>query len=86
MMPPSVNKSNAKHDNAGAVTEYYEFAGRSHWTCAEAGWEEVADQALDWAAGGGAAAGHRVKLRAFAGSRTLAEWSRPRRSAGLSSG
>ena len=49
-MPPSVNKSNAKHYNKSpAVTEYHEFQGREHWTCAEPGWEEVADYALDWA-------------------------------------
>jgi pimeloyl-ACP methyl ester carboxylesterase len=50
IMPPSVNKSNAKHyDKSPAVTEYYEFAGRDHWTCAAPGWEAVADHALDWA-------------------------------------
>jgi pimeloyl-ACP methyl ester carboxylesterase len=50
IMPPSVNKSNAKHyDKSPAVTEYYEFAGRDHWTCAAPGWEAVADYALDWA-------------------------------------
>jgi hypothetical protein len=32
-----------------AVTEYKLFPGRSHWTIAEPGWEEVADYALDWA-------------------------------------
>jgi hypothetical protein len=25
------------------------YDGRSHWTCAEPGWEEIADHALDWA-------------------------------------
>jgi pimeloyl-ACP methyl ester carboxylesterase len=50
IMPPSVNKSNAKHYAAGpSVTEYHEFAGRDHWTCAAPGWEAVADYALDWA-------------------------------------
>ena len=49
-MPPSVNKSNAKHyEKSAALTEYHEFPGRSHWTCAEPGWEAVADHALDWA-------------------------------------
>jgi hypothetical protein len=32
-----------------AVTEYKEFAGRSHFLVGEPGWEEVADYALDWA-------------------------------------
>ncbi len=50
IMPASVNKSNAKkYKKSAAVTEYHEFPGRSHWTCAEPGWEEVADMALSWA-------------------------------------
>ena len=49
-MPPSVNKSNARHyHKSAAVTDFYEFPGRSHWTCGEPGWEQVADYALDWA-------------------------------------
>jgi pimeloyl-ACP methyl ester carboxylesterase len=50
IMPPSVNKSNAKHYKSNTITELHEFPGRSHWTCGEPGWEEVADHALDWAA------------------------------------
>ncbi len=50
IMPPSVNRSNAHHYKAAStVTEYHEFPGRSHWTCAEPGWEQVADKALEWA-------------------------------------
>jgi pimeloyl-ACP methyl ester carboxylesterase len=49
IMPPSVNKSNAKHYKDTLVTDYHEFPGRSHWTCGEPGWEEVAEYALDWA-------------------------------------
>ncbi|MET9341843.1 alpha/beta hydrolase [Nonomuraea sp. NPDC003804] len=50
IMPPSVNKSNAKHyHKSPAVTEYHEFAGRDHWTCGAPGWEAVADYALTWA-------------------------------------
>ena len=45
-MPPSVNKSNAKHYKSAAVTEYEEVPGRSHWTCAEPGWEAIADRAV----------------------------------------
>ena len=38
IMPPSVNKSNAKHyKKSPALTEYYEFEGRDHWTCAAPG-------------------------------------------------
>lgn len=51
IMPPAVNKSNAKHyAKSPALTDYHEFAGRDHWTCAAPGWEEVADYALEWAA------------------------------------
>jgi pimeloyl-ACP methyl ester carboxylesterase len=49
IMPPSVNRSNAKHYKSSAITEYKEFAGRSHYTIGEDGWEEVADYALSWA-------------------------------------
>jgi pimeloyl-ACP methyl ester carboxylesterase len=51
IMPASVNKSNYKHyrKRSSALTEFHEFPGRSHWTCAEPGWEEVADMALSWA-------------------------------------
>ena len=50
IMPPSVNKSNAKHyKKSPALTEYHEFEGRDHWTCAAPGWEGVADYALAWA-------------------------------------
>jgi len=49
IMPPSVQQSNAKHYATDTVTEYHEFPGRSHWTCGEPGWEQVADHALDWA-------------------------------------
>ena len=33
IMPPSVNKSNAKHyKGEDTITEYFEFEGRDHWT------------------------------------------------------
>jgi pimeloyl-ACP methyl ester carboxylesterase len=52
IMPAAVNRSNAaKYAASTAVTDYHEFEGRSHWTCAEPGWEEVADYALRWARG-----------------------------------
>lgn len=38
-----------KQRQAPSVTEYKEFAGRSHWTGIDPGWEEVADYALNWA-------------------------------------
>ena len=49
-VPAVVDKSMADHyAKSGAVTEYKEFPGRSHFTIGEHGWEEVADYALDWA-------------------------------------
>jgi pimeloyl-ACP methyl ester carboxylesterase len=50
IMPPSVNRSNAKHyKKSPALTAFHEFDGRDHWTCAAPGWEAVADHALTWA-------------------------------------
>jgi pimeloyl-ACP methyl ester carboxylesterase len=39
-----------KYARSTAVTDYREFPGRTHWICAQPGWEEVADHALDWLA------------------------------------
>jgi pimeloyl-ACP methyl ester carboxylesterase len=50
VVPASVNRSNAaKYAKSGAVTELKEFPGRSHFTVGQAGWEAVADYALNWA-------------------------------------
>ena len=38
-----------KQLRAPSRTELKIFPDRSHWTCMDAGWEEVADFALDWA-------------------------------------
>ena len=37
------------HKHSTAVTEYKEYAGRSHFTVGAPGWEQVADELLDWA-------------------------------------
>jgi pimeloyl-ACP methyl ester carboxylesterase len=48
--PPSLDQANAKHyRKSDAITDYKEFPGRSHYTLGQAGWEDVADYALDWA-------------------------------------
>jgi hypothetical protein len=39
----------SKQKRAASLTEFKLYPARSHWTCAEPGWEEVADFALDWA-------------------------------------
>jgi len=50
IMPPAVNRSNfKKYKKSASFTDYLLLEGRSHWTCAEPGWEDVADRALDWA-------------------------------------
>lgn len=48
IVPASVNRKNAAMYKSGVV-ELREFAGRSHFTCGQDGWEEVADSALSWA-------------------------------------
>jgi alpha-beta hydrolase superfamily lysophospholipase len=48
--PPSVVKANFQlYRNSPAITEYKEYPGRTHYTLAQDGWEDVADDALDWA-------------------------------------
>jgi pimeloyl-ACP methyl ester carboxylesterase len=50
LMPPSLQRSNAKHYKAeGLVTEVKEYPGFAHLLPAQAGWEDIADYALDWA-------------------------------------
>lgn len=49
IMPPKVQRSNAKHYKSDTITEVEEIPGRSHLMPAEEGWQEVADHALDWA-------------------------------------
>ena len=33
---------------SGALTEYHEFPGRTHWLIAQPGWEEIAAFVDDW--------------------------------------
>jgi pimeloyl-ACP methyl ester carboxylesterase len=50
IMPPSVQRSNAKHyKSSKTVTDIKEYEGFSHLLPGQQGWEEVADYALDWA-------------------------------------
>ena len=50
IMPASVQASNAKHyKGKGTITEHDTYDGRPHLMVAGAGWEEIADRALDWA-------------------------------------
>ena len=49
LMPPSLQRSNAKHYRSDTITEVKEFEGKAHLLPAQEGWEEVADFALEWA-------------------------------------
>jgi pimeloyl-ACP methyl ester carboxylesterase len=50
IVPAIVNRHNAdKYAASRAVTEFKEYPGRAHFTMAQDGWEQVADDALAWA-------------------------------------
>ena len=49
LMPPKVQRANAKHYKSDTITEVKEFAG-PHLLPAVDGWEAIADYALAWAA------------------------------------
>ena len=48
LMPPSVQRSNAKHYKSATITEVKEYPG-PHLLPSAPGWEQVADDALEWA-------------------------------------
>ena len=47
LMPPAIQRSNAKHYKSNTITEIKEFPGRSHLMPAQRGWEEDTDYALE---------------------------------------
>lgn len=49
IMPPSVQRSNAKHYTGAAITEIEEYEGYAHLLPAQEGWQGIADHVLDWA-------------------------------------
>jgi pimeloyl-ACP methyl ester carboxylesterase len=49
LMPPAVQRSNAKHYKSKTITEVREYEGFAHLLPAQKGWEQIADDALDWA-------------------------------------
>jgi pimeloyl-ACP methyl ester carboxylesterase len=49
IMPPEVQRSNAKHYKSKTVTEIREYDGYAHLLPAQEGWERIADEVLDWA-------------------------------------
>jgi pimeloyl-ACP methyl ester carboxylesterase len=49
IMPPSVQRSNAEHYHGDTLTERREYAGYPHLLPASPGWEQIADDVLEWA-------------------------------------
>jgi pimeloyl-ACP methyl ester carboxylesterase len=49
LMPPSVQRSNARHYSVDTQTEVREYSGYAHLLPAQSGWERIADEALEWA-------------------------------------
>jgi pimeloyl-ACP methyl ester carboxylesterase len=50
LVPPYVVHANVRaYRNSLAITEYREFAGRTHFIICQSGWQQVADFTLDWA-------------------------------------
>jgi pimeloyl-ACP methyl ester carboxylesterase len=49
IIPASLNKSNyAKYKQSHSVTDFKEFAGRTHFTIGQKNWEEIADYVIAW--------------------------------------
>jgi pimeloyl-ACP methyl ester carboxylesterase len=48
IMPPAIQESNCKHCKSNTVTERREYEGYAHLLPAQKGWEQIADEALDW--------------------------------------
>jgi pimeloyl-ACP methyl ester carboxylesterase len=49
LMPPKVQRSNAKHYKSNTITEVKAFEGFAHLLPVQDGWEGIADHALQWA-------------------------------------
>lgn len=49
IIPASLNRDNfARYKQTPGVTDFREFPGRTHWTIAQDGWQDVAAAALEW--------------------------------------
>jgi alpha-beta hydrolase superfamily lysophospholipase len=49
IIPAALNRSNyARYSQSASVTDFKEFAGRTHFIIGQAKWEEVADSVLQW--------------------------------------
>lgn len=49
IMPPAVQRSNAKHYKSATITEVKEYDGYAHLLPAQEGWQAIADEVLEWA-------------------------------------
>ncbi|OZM82523.1 carboxylesterase [Pseudonocardia sp. MH-G8] len=49
IMPPSIQRSNARHYKSNTVTEHKQYEGYAHLLPAQKGWERIADDVLEWA-------------------------------------
>jgi pimeloyl-ACP methyl ester carboxylesterase len=49
IMPPAIQKSNRKHYKSKTITEIREYDGYAHLLPAQKGWEQIADEVLEWA-------------------------------------
>ncbi len=49
LMPPSVQRSNARRYTGATITEVEEYEGYAHLLPAQQGWQQIADHVLDWA-------------------------------------
>ena len=49
IMPPSVQRSNAKHYKSDTITEHVVYDGYAHLLPAQKGWQAIADEVLQWA-------------------------------------
>jgi pimeloyl-ACP methyl ester carboxylesterase len=49
IIPAELNKRNSEaYTDEVSISEFKEFANRSHYICGQPGWEEVADYIYDW--------------------------------------
>jgi pimeloyl-ACP methyl ester carboxylesterase len=49
LIPASLNRSNwARYAQAGSVTDFKEFAGRTHFIIGQKNWQEVANYIVEW--------------------------------------
>ena len=61
--PASVVEANFNlYRKSAATTEYKDFPDRTHFTLGQSGWEEVADEALEWAEQHARGSGNRTRF------------------------